>query len=50
MRPVALLHERRGFVVVHRCTGCGVERRNRAHADDDLSSLLRGTGAATRLR
>jgi hypothetical protein len=41
MRPVALLHERRGFVVVHECTGCGARRRCRTAPDDDRDVLLR---------
>jgi hypothetical protein len=40
MRPVGLLYERGQFVVVHECTGCGVRRRNRVAAGDDLSTLL----------
>jgi hypothetical protein len=40
MEPIGLLHERGRFVVVHRCTGCGSTRRNRAAPDDDLSTLL----------
>ena len=40
MRPAALLYERGEFVVVHECTACGVRRRNRASADDDLSPLM----------
>jgi hypothetical protein len=40
MEPVRLVYERDRFVVVHRCVGCGCERRNRTAADDDLSVLL----------
>jgi 8-oxo-dGTP pyrophosphatase MutT (NUDIX family) len=40
MKPIGLLYERGEFVVVHECAGCGVKRRNRAAADDDLSRLL----------
>jgi len=40
MEPVGLLYERREFIVVHRCTGCGERRGNRASAADDLSALL----------
>jgi hypothetical protein len=28
-------------MVVHRCNGCGIERRNRVAADDYLHALLR---------
>lgn len=41
MEPVELRYERGEFVVVHRCTGCGATRRNRAATDDDLDVLLR---------
>jgi hypothetical protein len=40
MRPAQLLFERGRFVIVHRCTGCGVVRRCRCHPDDDLSTML----------
>jgi len=40
MAPSRLLYERGEFVVVHRCTGCGLTRTNRVAADDDLSVLL----------
>jgi hypothetical protein len=38
MQPVQLLYERGQFVLVHVCTGCGIERPNKASRDDDLSS------------
>jgi hypothetical protein len=41
MAPVDLVYERGAFIVVHRCTGCGHEKRNRTAPDDDLGSLLR---------
>jgi hypothetical protein len=40
MEPIAVLHERGEFVVLHRCTGCGAQRRCRTARDDDLSALL----------
>ena len=40
MQPVALLYERGRFIVVHECTRCHVQRRNRADRNDDLSTLL----------
>jgi hypothetical protein len=40
MQPVQLLYERGQFVLVHVCTGCGVERPNKASRDDDLSQFL----------
>ncbi len=37
LEPVAVRpHPRKGFVVVHRCTGCGAVRENRAAADDPV--------------
>jgi hypothetical protein len=35
----------KGFIVVHRCRRCGVERRNRA-APDDTDALIAVMGAA----
>lgn len=29
MEPVALVYSRKGYQIVHRCTKCGAERRNR---------------------
>ena len=40
MEPVELRYERGEFMVVHRCTACGIERRCRTKPDDDLSVLL----------
>ncbi|MFI9076102.1 RNHCP domain-containing protein [Streptomyces sioyaensis] len=45
MRPVAVdHHSAKGYVIVHRCTGCGVRRRNRMaddpHQGDDLDQVL----------
>jgi hypothetical protein len=40
MAPDALRYERDRFVLVHRCTVCGVTRRNRTSEGDDLSPLL----------
>ncbi len=44
MEPVALVrHDRKGYQIVHRCTVCGVTRRNRVIdsgvAPDDLEQL-----------
>jgi RNHCP domain len=40
MEPVGLAYERGEFIVIHECTGCGEQRRNRASADDDVSALI----------
>jgi hypothetical protein len=39
MRPIGVDYARDEFVVVHQCARCGVVRRNRAAADDDLSTM-----------
>ena len=36
MAPIAIEYVRDEFVIVHRCTACGTERRNRASASDQL--------------
>ncbi|MEE9563026.1 MAG: RNHCP domain-containing protein [Thermoanaerobaculia bacterium] len=41
MEPVAVDAESGGYRIVHRCVGCGLERRNRAAPDDDFEELLR---------
>jgi hypothetical protein len=49
LEPVAAEHDaKKGWIVVHRCLGCGAERRNRAALDDpeqpdDLGALIRLT-------
>jgi hypothetical protein len=40
MEPADLLYERGEFIVVHRCTGCGLRRRCRTQPDDDLTTML----------
>ncbi|WP_189100063.1 RNHCP domain-containing protein [Streptomyces kronopolitis] len=45
MRPEAVdHHSTKGYMIVHRCTGCGVRRRNRMADDpgqgDDLDQVL----------
>ena len=40
MEPIGLDQDgKKGFVLLHRCTRCGIERRNRAAPDDDLMRL-----------
>jgi hypothetical protein len=40
MRPIGVDYRAaKGFVVVHRCERCGVERRNKA-APDELDALI----------
>ncbi|MFI9650602.1 RNHCP domain-containing protein [Streptomyces sp. NPDC052040] len=55
MRPAAVEHHSaKGYMIVHRCTGCGARRRNRMaddpHQGDDLDVVLalmrRGQGEA----
>ena len=41
MEPVGVITRRTGeYVLVHRCTGCGFERRNRIAGDDDFAKIL----------
>ncbi|MFG2191401.1 RNHCP domain-containing protein [Streptomyces sp. NPDC048639] len=45
MRPVAVEHHSaKGYMIVHRCTGCGARGRNRMaddpHQGDDLDMVL----------
>jgi hypothetical protein len=39
MAPVQLLYEHDTFIVVHRCTACGHEKRNKTAADDDVDRM-----------
>lgn len=41
MEPVAVRAEGSRYRIVHRCLECGLERQNRAAADDDFEQLLR---------
>lgn len=43
MRPVGIVQRRKGFQIVHECTGCGKRHPNRVALDtvqDDLDALL----------
>jgi len=40
MEPVGVQVQGDGYVIIHRCTGCGLERRNKATPDDDFEALL----------
>lgn len=57
MRPVAVEHRRRkGWIVVHECTGCGARRPNRlalddpGQPDDPVAVAALGRSAACRVR
>ena len=39
MRPTGLIYERGEFIVIHECTGCGAQGRNRVAPLDDLTML-----------
>jgi hypothetical protein len=39
MEPVDVLAERGGYVLVHRCTRCGAERRCRTSPGDDTDAM-----------
>lgn len=42
MQPVGVRYRANGEqMIVHRCRGCGVERRNRVAADDNIIACLR---------
>jgi len=41
MQPVAVTYEHDRFRIRQRCTICGVERWNRAAADDDRDTMIR---------
>jgi len=41
MQPIAVETAGDGYIIVHRCTRCGVVRRNKAAANDDFEALLR---------
>lgn len=47
LEPVAVEHSgKKGWIVLHRCRSCGVERRNKAalddpHAPDDYDAIVR---------
>ena len=40
MRPIKLEKEGEEFIIIHRCTKCGKEMRNKAVPDDNLDVLL----------
>ncbi len=40
MEPIGVESRNDREWILHRCTGCGLERRNRRAADDDFEALL----------
>lgn len=44
MEPIGVLVQGNGYVVVHRCTRCGLVRRNRAAVNDNFEVLVRLAG------
>ncbi len=44
MEPIGVMVEGDGYVIVHRCTRCGLVRRNRASPQDDFEALLKLAG------
>lgn len=41
MEPVGVDHSgKKGFVLIHRCTACGAEDRNRLAPDDDMDAVI----------
>ncbi len=44
MEPIGVMVEDDGYVIVHRCTRCGLVRRNRASPQDDFEVLLKLAG------
>jgi hypothetical protein len=41
MAPIGVGQKGAGYVITHRCTACGFERRNKAASADDFEALLR---------
>lgn len=46
MQPTRLEGASPNYVLVHRCTVCKTERRNRSSENDDAEALIRITGRA----
>lgn len=41
MAPVAVDHSgKKGFILIHRCTACGAQDRNRLAPDDDIDAVI----------
>lgn len=40
MEPVAVEGSSPHYDIIHRCSRCGLKRRNKAASDDDLASIL----------
>lgn len=42
MRPVGIDHSgKKGYIVIHQCTVCGVQDRNKLAPDDDMEVVIR---------
>ncbi|HLC75546.1 MAG TPA: RNHCP domain-containing protein [Candidatus Peribacterales bacterium] len=41
MEPISLDQSgKKGFVIIHKCTTCKIEKRNKAAPDDELGSIV----------
>lgn len=40
MRPVATMPHKKGAALLHRCTRCGVERKNKVHKRDSVAAVV----------
>lgn len=41
MRPVAVDHSgKKGYILVHRCTACSAQDRNKLAPDDDMDAVI----------
>ncbi len=40
MEPISIDQKRGGYVIVHRCTKCGAEKRNRAADNDSVEAII----------
>lgn len=49
MRPNDVtVDSRKGFIITHKCTVCGAERRNKMQSDDDTALLIKLTNPYNR--
>ena len=44
MEPVNFMSDRDGYVLIHRCNKCGLEKKNRLSDQDDFDVALKVTG------
>ncbi|MCX6724452.1 MAG: RNHCP domain-containing protein [Candidatus Staskawiczbacteria bacterium] len=48
MEPISIEQKKGGYIIVHRCTKCGTEKRNRVAKNDSIDAVMAVASAFAR--